>query len=406
MNVAPKVSLPSPPLWLLVMITFSGTLAMHMFVPALPAAAQDMGASIAAMQSTISLYIFGLAVGQLFYGPLSDCFGRRPVLMVGLALYTVAGFAAALAPDVQALIATRLLQALGGCAGLVLGRAIVRDTAGTEDTVKRLALMNLMITIGPGLAPLLGTALTAAAGWRSIFLALAGLGIVNLVFTWRLLPETGRPTGRVEIRSLARDYRTLLSSPSFVGFAFGGSFATMSVYAIIVSAPFILVQELGRSTHDVGFFIVLLMAGVSLGNAITGRLVGRVRIELLLIRANLLSLASALIFLVIVMLGWLTIATAGALMFLCTLGVGLSGPGGIAKAISVNAKLTGTASGIYGCVQMLVGAICTALVGLGSSPALAAGCVLVAAGVIAQSLLRMGLRKEKAARAAASSPAR
>ncbi len=390
-----------PPLWLLVMVTFSGTLAMHMLVPALPAAAQDLNASMAAMQSTISLYILGLAAGQLFYGPLSDCFGRRPVLMVGLAIYTIAGLIAALAPDVQALIAARVLQALGGCAGLVLGRAIVRDTAGTEDTIKRLALMNLMTTIGPGLAPLLGTALVTTMGWRSIFLALAGLGVVNLLFTWRLLPETAKPSGTINFKSMGRDYKTLLGSPAFVGFVVGGGCATMAVYGIVVAAPFILVQELHYSVREVGFFIGLLMAGVSLGNAITSRLVGKVSIELIMIRANALGLASSAVFLAISLLGYLNLVAAGVLMFLFTLGVGMAGPGGITKAISVNAKLTGTAAGLYGFVQMLVGALCTALVGLGSSPSMAAGSVLVGAGVIAQIALRLGLKKEREAQQAA-----
>src|SRR5471032_611180 len=129
-------------LWLLTLITFSGTLAMHIFVPALPQAARELGASIGAMQMTVSLYIFGLAVGQLVYGPLSDRFGRRPILMAGIVLYTTAGFAAAFAPDVNTLIVARLFQALGGCAGLVLARAIVRDTAAPRETARRLALMN------------------------------------------------------------------------------------------------------------------------------------------------------------------------------------------------------------------------------------------------------------------------
>lgn len=398
MNAAPAETsaVSRPPLWLLVLITLSGTLAMHMFVPALPAAGRDLAASTAAMQSTITLYILGLAAGQLLYGPLSDCFGRRPVLRTGLVLYTAAGLAAAFAPDVQALIAARLLQALGGCSGLVLGRAIVRDTAGTEDTVKRLALMNLMITIGPGLAPLIGTALASTVGWRFIFLLLAGLGLANLLFTWRLLPETGRPSGVINLRSLRQDYRTLFGSLSFMGFVIGGSCATMAVYAIIVSAPFILTQELHRPAHEVGFFIVLLMAGISGGNAVTSRLVGKVAIETVLVRANALSLASASLFLLITLLGALNLVVAGALAFLFTLGVGMCGPGGVTKAISVRPGLTGTASGLYGFSQMMVGALCTALVGLGSSPATAAGLVMVGTGLLAQASLRMALAREKA----------
>ncbi len=166
----------SAPLWLLTLITFSGTLAMHIFVPALPEAARDLGASVGGMQLTVSVYILGLAVGQLAYGPLSDRFGRRPVLMAGLVLYALAGLAAAFAPDVHSLIVARLLQALGGCAGLVIGRAIVRDTALPQEAARRLAMMNLMVAIGPGAAPIVGGVLASSLGWRSIFFALALLG--------------------------------------------------------------------------------------------------------------------------------------------------------------------------------------------------------------------------------------
>jgi DHA1 family bicyclomycin/chloramphenicol resistance-like MFS transporter len=188
---------PHAPLWLLALVTFSGTLAMHIFVPALPIAAKSLGAGIGAMQMTVSLYIFGLAVGQLVYGPLADRYGRRPVLLFGLGLYCVAGLAAAVAPEVHSLIAARLFQAVGGCAGLVLGRSIVRDTAEPQEATRRLALMNLMVTIGPSLAPLLGGALATALGWRSIFYALFALGVIGFLFTWRLL----RPSMRVSSRA-------------------------------------------------------------------------------------------------------------------------------------------------------------------------------------------------------------
>ena len=154
----------SAPLWLLTLITFSGTFAMHIFVPALPEAARSLGASIGEMQLTMSVYIFGLAVGQLAYGPLSDRFGRRPLLVGGLLLYTTAGLAASLVPDVHSLIVARLLQALGGSAGLVIGRAIVRDSALPQEAARRMATMNLMVVIGPGAAPLLDGMLATVLG--------------------------------------------------------------------------------------------------------------------------------------------------------------------------------------------------------------------------------------------------
>ena len=383
-----------PPLWLLVMITISGTLAMHMFVPALPAAARDLGAGVAAMQTTISIYIIGLAIGQLIYGPLSDGLGRRPMLIVGLVLYTLAGAAAALVSDVHTLIAARLFQALGGCAGLALGRAMVRDSARTEEAVKKLALLNLMMMIGPGLAPSLGAFLSAVFGWRSIFGVLTGLGALTLAFTWRLLPETSRPSGNIHAASLLGDYLSLLRSPSFVGFALGGGCATTSLYAFIAAAPFIIAGQLHRPSHEVGLYLGLLIAGMSLGNAITSRLIGRIGIERLMLGANGLSVASALAFLAVVLLGDLSVPWAVGSMFLFCLGAGMASPAAMTKAISVDQRLVGSASGLYGFSQMAVGAVCTALAGLGASPSLSAAEVLAAAAALGQVAFWFALAKE------------
>ncbi|WP_191059704.1 Bcr/CflA family efflux MFS transporter [Geminicoccus harenae] len=391
-----SAALRQPPLWLLVLVTFSGTLAMHMFVPALPAAAADLDASVGAMQMTISLYIVGLAVGQLVYGPLSDCFGRRPTLLAGLTLYTAAGLGAALAPGAGSLIAARLLQALGGCAGLALGRAIVRDTTGSHDAVRRLALLNLMTMAGPALAPMSGSTLSATLGWRSIFLALVTLGAVNLLSVWRLLPETGRPSGQLSTRSLLQDYRHLLRSPVFVGFAVGGGCTTTAIYAFIAAAPFLFVHELHRPLHEVGIYLGLLMVGMAAGNVLTGRLIGRVTMERLLVGATLLVLASSLAFLAAELLGLLTVAVAAGTMSLMTLGAGMSSPAALTRAISIDPRLTGSAAGLYGFIQMTVGAGFTALVAAGPDPALAAGLVLALGGLVAQMSFWIAIRAQRA----------
>jgi DHA1 family bicyclomycin/chloramphenicol resistance-like MFS transporter len=381
------------PLWILALVTFSGTLAMHIFIPALPVAADDFGVGIGAMQMTISLYILGLALGQLVYGPVSDRFGRRSTLMVGLTLYTVASLAAALAPNVHALIVVRLFQALGGCAGLVLGRAIVRDTSPPTETARRLALMNLMVTLGPAVAPLIGGVLASMLGWRSIFIALCALGIANLMLSWRLLPETGASRTGGSGVALARNYWQLLRSPAFLGYAIGGGCATTSMYAFIAAAPFILVDHLHRTTAEVGPYLALLVLGVWAGSVLASRLIVRVSIRRLLIGANALSVVAAFALVAIVLAGQLTVTLLVVTMFLFTLGVGTAAPAALTQAISVNPNVIGSASGLYGFSQMAVGALCTALVGLGGDPALAAPLVLAAAGVVAQLSFWIALRR-------------
>jgi DHA1 family bicyclomycin/chloramphenicol resistance-like MFS transporter len=385
-----------PPIWLLVLITMTSTLAMHMFVPALPYASHELTASISSMQMTISLYIVGLAVGQLFYGPLSDAYGRRPMLMFGLGLYTLAGLVAMCAGGVHQLIAARLLQALGGCAGLALGRAIVRDTARSEQAIRQLALMNLMMMIGPGLAPLVGGAVSALFGWRAIFAVLSILGALTLVLTWRLLPETGTPSGVMNPKVLLNDYRGLIRSPIFVGFTLGGGCSTTSVYGFIAAAPFILTMQLHRSLHEVGFYLALLIVGMSLGNALISRLVGNVPTSKLLLGSNILSVVSATLFLLSVLLGELTLVGTMVLLFLYSVGAGMSSPVALSKAVSVNPQLVGSASGLYGFTQMAIGALCTSLAAFGRDPALAVALVLFIAATLGQLSFWLALTKERA----------
>jgi MFS transporter, DHA1 family, multidrug resistance protein len=390
------------PIWLLVLITISGTLAMHLFVPALPDAARSFGASIPAMQATISVYIIGLATGQLIYGPLSDGLGRRLMLIIGLGLYATAGLVAAAAPNVHTLIVARLFQALGGCAGLALGRAIVRDTAGPQDAVRDLALLNFMTLIGPGVAPLIGSALAAAFGWRWIFLLLAALGALTLFFTWKLLPQTNQPTGQVRVGGLLRDYGQLLRAPSFMGFALGGACATTSIYAFLSAAPFVIPERLHRPLHEVGLYLGLLMVGMSVGNVITRNLIKRISLDRLLIGANLLSTLSAASLLAVTLAGAMTIYNVIGLMFVFAIGAGATSPAALSKALGVESRLVGSASGMYGSMQMVVGALCTFAVGLGHDQALSSAVVLTVAMVCGQAGLWVALAASRRSGTAAA----
>lgn len=386
---------PVPALWMLVMITLAGTLAMHIFVPALPIAGEALQADNARMQLTISLYILGLALGQLFYGPLSDALGRRPALMLGMAIYSIAGVVAWQAQSVEMLIVARFFQAFGGCAGLALGRAMIRDTAAPDRAVQRLAVLNLVVAIGPAMAPLIGSLLTSALGWRTVLLALCLMGVGNLLFVWRLMPETAQATGRINLPNLAHEYRTLLRSPAFIGYAIGGGCVTTAMFAFVASAPFIFVEQLGKPASHVAYYLSLLILSISLGNFITNRTIHRVGLVRLMLSASLLSLAGGISMLVIVLAGWASAVTLEASVLLFTFGVGMTGPTALTLAVGINPRVVGSAAGLYGFAQMGIGALCTALAGLGDNPALGAAVVLATAAVIGQIALRTALRFDR-----------
>ncbi len=388
MDSSPKLA----PLWLLGLITFSGTLAMHIFVPALPAAARDLHASSAAIQLTMSVYILGLAAGQLVYGPLADHFGRRPILMVGLVIYAASGLWAAFAPTVDTLIGLRLLQALGGCSGMVIGRAMVRDNALPADAARRLALMNLVVVLGPGVAPLIGSGVTATFGWRALFFFLAALGAVNFAFTWTLLPETRAPGRTSHFGLLMRDYGRLLKSPRFLGYALGGGCATTAMYGFVAASPFIYSHQLGRPDYEVGIYLACQFSGVWLGSVTAARIITRFPIDRLAVVANLVSVTAALAFLIAVLTHHLSVPAVVIPIFFFAAGAGIASPAALTQAISINPNVVGSASGLYGFSQMAVGAICTAATGLGRDPALASALVLVIAGAIAQASFFVAMR--------------
>jgi MFS transporter, DHA1 family, multidrug resistance protein len=268
----------------------------------------------------------------------------------------------------------------------------VRDTALPQEAARRLALMNLMVAIGPGAAPIVGGALASSLGWRSIFFALALLGIVNLLFSWRLLPESKAPALTAGLSGLARNYGRLLVSPAFLGYAVGGGCATTSMYAFVASAPFIFVQQLHRPAFEVGPYLAILILGVWLGSILASRLIAKIAMRRLMVWANMASTLAALVLLGAVLSGQLTVVLAVGSMFLFTVGVGIASPTALTQAISVNPHVIGSASGLYGFTQMAVGALCTALAGIGGNPGLAAAIVLVAAGIVAQLSFWLALR--------------
>lgn len=388
------------PLWLLVLVTLSGTMAMHIFVPALPVAGQALGASAAGMQQTITLYVIGLAVGQLVYGPVSDALGRRPTLLVGLAIYFSASLMALFSTSLEWLVMARLLQALGGAAGITLGRAIVRDTADPTRATKDLALLNLLTLVGPGAAPILGGYLVGHFGWRSVYVFLVAIGCAMLVSTYQRLPETNRHLKPMKVRFIARDYARLAGNLRFMGLTVGGSCVVGFMYPYLASVAYIVHGTLGLPIEVVGWFAASTMVGASVGNVLTRRLSGRWPLERLMFIGAGLGLSMATTLLVVAHFGWLTAPWLIAITVTMTFGAGLASPAALASALSVIPSLTGAAAGFYGFGQMALGALGTLLVGFGDDPVLS--CAVTQIGFTTLALASFAVARSQAPRPAAS----
>jgi len=342
---------------LLVAMTACGTLGMHVIIPALPATARALRMSVGTAQLTITLYLIGLAVGQLLYGPVSDRFGRRPVVLIGLSLFTAASVVTSVAPNAAILIGGRILQSIGGCAGLVLGRAAVRDSAAPDKAAGQLALLTLVMSLVPAIAPAIGGFITAYISWRASYVLLAAIGAATLLTCVLRLPETRAATGGG--RSLGMGYVRLLRSWRFCGYAIGGACSTTAFYGFMSASPFIFETQLHQKTQDIGLYYLFLMGGVALGSLAANRFAGRLPVPMALRIANGVGVLGAALFVLADVTNALSVLTVVAPVTVFMVGAGMAIPFALAGSVSVNPQSIGAASGLYGFVQMTYGMLCT-----------------------------------------------
>jgi MFS transporter, DHA1 family, multidrug resistance protein len=361
---AARPTVRAPSLLILVCITLSGTFPLHVFVPALPAAARELHASVAGIGLTITLYIVGLSAGQLVYGPLSDRYGRRPVLLAGLTLFALASVAAACAPSLAWLQLARITQALGGCSGLVLGRAIARDSSGSTTLIRRLATLSIAMAIATAVAPIIGAQFIAYLGWRWIFITMSAANALVLISVWLVVPETYVPSTDFRIRRYVRHYAHLLATPSFLAYSIGGASATTGIYAFLSASPFILESELGLSSQAFGFAYFSLVVGLASGQSVARRLAATLPARSALLFASAIMGAASLGLAFSYLSHSVTLVSVMGPMIIMFFATGLSSPYAISSALDVDASVVGAAAGLYGCLQMAYGSLCTAAIGL------------------------------------------
>lgn len=363
---------PSPGLAvLLTTLVALGPLSTDLYLPSLPTLAQVFAADAARVQLTLSVFLAGFACAQLAYGPLSDRFGRRPVLLGGLALYFVGSLGCLAANSIEMLIGARFVQALGACAGPVLGRAIVRDVWGGADAARVIAYVSGAMAIAPLVGPTLGGFLTVLFGWRANFAVLVLFSAVQGMFVLRLLAESNmhKDPHAINPRRMLANFGRLLADRNYVGYLLCLAFSYSALFAFISGSAFVLIERHGLSPQVYGMSFGLVVLGYIIGTTFSGRLVRRFGSERLLVVGAVIGALAGSSMWALSLAGVDTIAAILAPMFFCTLATGMVMPNAIGGALAPYPKMAGIASALMGFGQMAL----AALVGIGVGHGLSVG---------------------------------
>jgi MFS transporter, DHA1 family, multidrug resistance protein len=263
---------------LLALLGMLGPFSIDTYIPAFSGIAQAIGATPVEMQQTLSAYLFGFAFMNLFHGALSDSFGRRPVVLWGIAVFTLASAGCALAQNIGHLVFFRALQGLSTGAGIVVSRAVIRDMFPPDQAQKVMSQVTIYFGVAPAVAPIVGGWLFVHAGWHSIFWFLTAVGIALWLANWKLLPETLHATQRqaFNVRNLMRGYWQLGSSPRFLLLALASGVPFNGMFLYVLSAPAFLGDHLQLAPTQFFWFFILTISGIMAGSFASGRLAGRV----------------------------------------------------------------------------------------------------------------------------------
>jgi MFS transporter, DHA1 family, multidrug resistance protein len=282
---------------LLACLGMLGPFAIDTYLPAFGGMAQSLSASPAQLQQTLAAYLAGFALMNLFHGALADSFGRRPVVLVGVGVFTVASIGCAWAPNIEMLIALRALQGMATGAGMVVSRAIIRDLYEPSQAQKVMSQVTIFFGIAPAIAPLIGGFVFEAVGWRAVFGLLALIGAALWLATWRLLPESLHPSQRqsFEARNLMRGYAQLVRDPRFFALALASGIPFNGMFVYVLSAPAWLGEVLQLAPTQYFWFFCLTISGIMGGAWWSGRLAGRLAPRLQIRRGYTVMAVAALL---------------------------------------------------------------------------------------------------------------
>jgi DHA1 family bicyclomycin/chloramphenicol resistance-like MFS transporter len=346
-------------------LTAIGPLAIDMYLPALPTIAREFGVDASVVQSSLAAYFIGIAIGQAFYGPLSDRLGRKPSLYLGLTLFMISSIGCASAASVDALIAFRFLQALGGCAPIVIPRAIVRDHFDQAGSVRMLSVLMLVMGLAPILAPLIGGQLLVHFGWRAVFWLLTAYAAVWLTVVAALLPESLPSTRRVRhpIREVLGVYWRMARDRRFMGHALAGALIFAGLLAYISGSPVVFIELFHVPPAQYGVYFGINAIGIIIASQTNRWLVGRVETNRILKVVLPVAMTAGAVLVLDAYSGFGGFAGILIPLFCYIACHGFVLPNTTALAMSPHGSVAGSASALLGTLQFVLGAIAGSLIG-------------------------------------------
>ncbi len=376
-----------------------GPLSLDMYLPGLPTLAEDLRSSTSLAQLSLTACLLGLAIGQIYLGPLSDAKGRRTPLIVSLSVYGLSSLLCAFAPTIELLLLLRFIQGIAGAGGIVISRAIVRDLFSGTDLTKFFSMLMLVNGAAPILAPVFGGQLLQFTSWRGVFIVIAILGVLMVGAAFFGIKETLSPNLRSEggVNDTIRTFGNLVKDRAFMGYALSQGFISAAMFAYISGSPFVLQNIYGVSPQAFSVIFAMNGVGIIIASQVAGKLAGRVKEEKLLQFGLCLALFGGVFLIASV---FFEIGLAGILiaLFLSVSSVGIVGTTSFSLAMQNQKKTAGSASALIGLLPFILGSLMAPLVGLGSGDSpMPMGIVMVSCQAIAMlayfMLARRGLKQ-------------
>lgn len=342
----------------------SGPLSTDMYLPSLPSLAGYFSTSVSLVTWTLSIYLAGYAVGQLTYGPVSDRFGRRPALLVGMALFATASAACVFAPNIETLIVARFFQAFGACSGQVVGRAVIRDLHDREGVTRMLAYTMVIMGLTSTVSPVIGGLLTVWIGWRPIFALLAVFGLIMAVTVFRTLDESlAKPDpAATRLGPMVQNFRRLLANRSFAGYTLSLCFIFGTLFTYLAGSSFVFMGVFGLAPHEFGFVFTAVGGTSVVGSLLTGCLAKRFKASTMFGFAAAGAAAGSIILVIVSLSGGGIVAHVLPLTVV-TFGLGVLMPAGFAGALAPHPEIAGTASSLIGFLQSMFAMVAGSTVG-------------------------------------------